>query len=318
MTLSECMLRTYIETAYCFADDGIERNVRIAYTAIGSPQRDNGEIVNAVLLLHGTVDDASQFTSDPDALFAPGAPLDYRRFYTIVPDALGHGDSSKPSDEPTAVFPHYGYRDCVALQERLLDTLGVARALAVIGTSMGGMLAWLWATQTTLRARSIVAIACEPLPVRGRNLLWRRLIVGALDDGASPRHLMPIFTLMASGLAHLEETAATRTRADALVAQAMEAGTHRDGRDLRAALEASFDYAPDLMRLAIPVFAIGFADDALNPSDLGVNEGVARTYSTHVRYAELAAHTGTNGHQTLRDARSWAPLLPRFLAELVS
>lgn len=202
MTASSSVLRSSFETGYRFVDDEVERNVRIAYTSVGSPRRDGGDVItNAVLLLHGTVDDASQFTSDPDALFGPGAPLDYRRYYIIIPDALGHGNSSKPSDEPTAAFPHYGYRDCVALQERLLDTLGVACALAVIGTSMGGMLAWLWATQTKPRTRSVVAIACEPLPVRGRNLLWRRLIVGALNDGASPRHLMPVLTLMASGLA---------------------------------------------------------------------------------------------------------------------
>src|SRR5436190_16472886 len=160
--------------------------LRIHYRAIGSPRFDKrGLVENAVLILHGTTGNGSNFLRPEFAgeLFNPGQPLDASRYFVILPDNIGHGQSSRPSDGLHAKFPHYGYRDMVEAQHRLLaEGLGVQHLRLIIGTSMGCMHAWMWAGNHPESMDALLPIACLPAPIAGRNRMERRLIVDAIRN----------------------------------------------------------------------------------------------------------------------------------------
>lgn len=169
---------------------------RLHYRTMGSAARDaGGKIVNAVLLLHRTTGSGEQFLRSEfaGAMFGPGQPLDVQRWFIVMPDALGHGLSSKPSDGLFATFPAYGYRDMVAPSHPLCARLGIDRLRLVFGTSMGGMQTYLWAGLYPDQMDAAIAIACEPAPITGRNLLWRQLIARAIraDPGWSSGEVGP-------------------------------------------------------------------------------------------------------------------------------
>lgn len=175
--------------------------VRLHYTTLGKPQRDaSGHVTNAVLLLHGTTGTGKSFLVPTMAgeLFGPNQPLDASRYYIIMPDGLGRGGSSKPSDGLRARFPKYGYGDVVNAQYRLVrDGLGVDHLRLVLGVSMGGMQAWMWAERYPDRMDAVMPIACQPMQISGRNLIFRRILTEAIrnapdwnsgDYTAQPRH----------------------------------------------------------------------------------------------------------------------------------
>jgi homoserine O-acetyltransferase/O-succinyltransferase len=168
-------------TSYSFRSGETLPSLRIHYVTLGRPHKDaSGSVDNAILLLHWT-DASSRALLSPQyqtALFAPGAPLDISRFFIIIPDDIGHGASSKPSDGLEARFPHYRYGDMVDLQHKLVtETLGIKHLHAVIGMSMGCMNAWQWAEAYPNAMDGVMPIACFPAPISGRNLLWRRMFV---------------------------------------------------------------------------------------------------------------------------------------------
>jgi len=222
-----------------------------------------------------------------DAMFGPDQPLDAAKYYLILPDAIGLGGSSKPSDGLHDRFPHYGYKDMVAAEERLVtEGLGIKHLRLVFGTSMGGMHAWLWGEQYPALMDAIIPVACLADKIAGRNLLWRRIITTAVRSDpeweggdyrrppSSLARVFPIFKLMTSNAAQLQKELSSVEQTNALLESIAELGqsSQIDANDLVHRLEASADYdpAPDLEKIQAAVLAINFADDELNPPELGI------------------------------------------------
>lgn len=308
--------------------------LRLHYTTLGQAQRDDsGRIVNAVVLLHGTTGTGKNFLAPglADNLFGPGQPLDASRYYIVLPDGIGAGGSSKPSDGLRAHFPHYGYIDQVEMQYRLLtEGLGIAHLRLVLGTSMGCMHTWLWGERHPDMADALIALGCMPVAISGRNMLWREMVIRAIRDDPDwhggdydpekpPTHwletAMPLLTMMASNAERLQHAAPTRADAVALFDRMVARGQEYDANNMLYAFESSYDYdpAPDLEKISAPLLAINFADDQINPPELGVMEPAIQ----HVhagRYVLIPAGK-TYGHQTLAHAEIWGHYVADFLAE---
>jgi homoserine O-acetyltransferase len=308
--------------------------VRLHYTTIGTPRRDaTGRIANAVLLLHGTTGTSRQFfqpTTGPE-LFGPGQPLDAARTYVIVPDGLGRGGSTKPSDGLRAKFPRYGYADVVKAQHLLVtEGLGVDHLRAVIGTSMGGMHAWMWAEMYPDLMDGVVPLSCQPVEISGRNWMGRRAAAEAIrhdpdwQEGeyrAPPRHWIytaPLWPMMLDSAAHLQAEAPTRQAALDLYDRMVETARKTyDANDLLSWVESSWDYdpQPDLGKIKARVMAVNFADDAINPAELPLMEGLIRSIPS-ARFVLVPASDKTVGHMTLTRAAVWKPYLEELLRSL--
>jgi homoserine O-acetyltransferase len=273
---------------YKFASGEMLPELRLHYRTIGQPVRDEKGIVrNAVLITHGTTGSGAQFIRPEFAgdLFGPGQLLDAAKFFIVLPDAIGHGKSSKPSDGLHAKFPRYGYRDMVHAQFRLLtEGLGVNHARLVMGTSMGGMHTWLWGQMHPEFMDALLPLASLPTQIAGRNRAWRRVIIDAIrndpewkggDYTAQPQSLRTgaqMLWVMSSNPVLRQQQAGTLAKTDEeldkFVADYMKTG---DANDMLYALEASHDYdpAPGLEKIRAPLVAINFADDLINPPELG-------------------------------------------------
>ena len=311
-TLHDCL---FTATNFLFADGG-QTDLRLAYRTLGTLAPDEG---NAVLLLHGTVGSGQQFLQPAfaDSLFGAGEPLDAREHFVILPDAIGHGRSSKPSDGLGQDFPRYGYGDVVEAQHRLVtEGLGLSRLRLVMGTSMGGMQTWMWGERYPDMMDALMPIASLPERVTGRNLLWRRLLlqVARLDkpgqSGSPPLGLglaWVLFQMMAGSPARLAESLNSPEQADAYIQSvAGEAVARESLLDVIWEFEASRDYdpAPHLSRIRALLLAVNFADDAVNPAELGVMDRMIAQVDGG-RSVLLPATDTSNGHQTLSDPASW-------------
>ena len=202
----------FVLPGFRFRSDEVLPELRMQYLTLGTPKRNSsGRVVNAVLMLHGTTSTGRHFLRPSVAgeLFGAGQPLDASRYFIILPDDIGHGGSSKPSDGLRARFPHFGYHDSVTAQYRLVtEHLGVDHLRMVFGYSMGGMQAWLWGERYPDSMDAIMPLACQPAQIAGRNLLFRRLIARAIQSDAGwqgggyrepPRSWLPasvLFTIM--------------------------------------------------------------------------------------------------------------------------
>jgi homoserine O-acetyltransferase len=308
--------------------------VRLHYVTLGSPRRGpDGRVANAVLLLHATAGTSRQFFSPTMApeLFGPGQPLDAGRLYVVVPDGLGRGGSSKPSDGLGARFPRYGYADVVAAQHLVVTRgLGLDRLRLVLGTSMGGMHAWMWAERYPELVDAVMPIACRPRAISGRNLLLRRILTEAIrhdpdwQGGAyrtPPRHWLstaPLWPVMLDGAASLEAAGPTRPAAVALYDRLVEdARRSWDANDFLGWVESSWDYdpAPGLAAIRARVTAVNFADDLLNPPELPEAERLVRSVPG-ARFVLVPAGPGTVGHRSYGLAALWKPYLVELLAGL--
>jgi homoserine O-acetyltransferase/O-succinyltransferase len=320
-----------VEHDFHFSDGSAPLDVRIHYVTLGTPQRNaNGDVTNAVLLMHGTTGTGKAYLTPAmrRELFAPGEPLDVRRYFIVIPDGLGRGGSSKPSDGLRTRFPHYGYGDVVEANHRLLvDGLHVTHLRLVLGTSMGGMQSWMWGERYPDMADALMPIASQPIAMAGRNWLWRQMIIGAIrsdpgwQDGnyTTPQkewaRIMPIFTLMTGNPARMQTEAPDRGTAthlyDALVADAQKG----DPNDVLYWFESSWDYdpAPRLANIKARVFAVNFADDLINATDLGVMQHVAETVPG-ARFVEVSESSQSYGHATLSHPEVWK----RYLIELLA
>ena len=309
--------------------------VRLHFVTLGTPRRDaKGQVTNAVLLLHGTSATSRQWFQPTLAaeLFAPGQPLDPARWYVIIPDGLGRGGSSKPSDGMKGKFPRYGYGDVVAAQHMLVTQgLGIDRLRAVIGTSMGGMQAWMWAERYPDLVDAILPIACQPTAISGRNFLVRRILTESIrndpdwnggDYETPPRHWLyaaPLWTAMLDGAVHQQAEAPTRAASVALYDRLVEEARKTwDANDFLYWLESSYDYDPQpgLGKIRAKVIAVNFADDAVNPADL---EHVRRLVESvpGARFVLVPESAQTRGHLTLRVAATWKQYVSELLAEPV-
>src|SRR2546427_383943 len=265
--------------------------LRIHYRTLGKPEKDaRGKVTNAVLIMHGTTGSGAQFIRPEFAgeLFGKDQPLDASKFFIVLPDGIGHGKSSKPSDGMHAKFPRYGYVDMVGAQYRLLtEGLGVNHARLVMGTSMGGMHTWLWGETHPDFMDALMPLASLPTQISGRNRAWRRIIIDAIrnDPGWSggqykmqPPSLhtaAEMLWFMSSNPPLRQKEAPTLPKTDEVlekfVADIVKAD---DANDVLYALEASRDYdpGPDLEKIRVPLLAINSADDLINPPELGILE----------------------------------------------
>ena len=265
--------------------------LRIHYRTIGRLEKDaQGHARNAILILHGTTGSGAQFVKPEFAgeLFGSGQPLDATKFFIVLPDGIGHGKSSKPSDGRHAKFPHYGYVDMIDAQYRLLtDGLGANHARLIMGTSMGGMHTWLWGEQHPDFMDALMPLASLPTQISGRNRAWRRIIIDAIrNDPAwnggeyktqppSLRTAAEMLWFMSSNPILRQKEAPTLAKTDEVLDKFVEQIVKADdANDVLYALEASHDYdpGPNLGKIRAPLLAINSADDLINPPELGILE----------------------------------------------
>jgi len=316
-----------------FASGETLPELRIGYRTLGSPRRgDDGKVVNAVLILHGTTGSGANFLRPEFAgeLFGEGQPLDAGRYFLILPDGIGHGGSSKPGDGLHARFPRYGYRDMIAAQLRLLtEGLKVDHLRLVIGTSMGGMHTWLWGEAHPDFMDALMPLASLPAPISGRNRAWRRVIVDAIrndpsweggeyrDQPPSLRTAAGLLFLMSSNPVQRQEEAPTREAADRVLDDYVgRTARSMDANDVLYAIESSSDYdpAPGLERIEAPLLAINFEDDLINPPELGLLErGIRRV--KRGRAVVIPRGKRTRGHGTHTLAAVWKEHLIALLNE---
>ena len=321
----------YVIRDFRFASGETLPELRIHYRTIGEARKDSKGIVqNAVLITHGTTGSGGQFIRPEfaDELFGAGQLLDASKFYIVMPDGIGHGKSSKPSDGLHAKFPRYGYRDMVEAQFRLLtEGLGANHARLVMGTSMGGMHTWLWGQMHPEFMDALLPLASLPTQISGRNRAWRRMVIDAIRNDpewkggeytAQPQSLRTgaqMLWLMSSNPVLRQQQAPTREKADEeldkFVADHMKTG---DANDMLYALEASHDYdpGPGLEKIRAPLVAVNFADDLINPPELGILEREIKRVKTG-RAVTLPASDKTRGHGSHTIATLWKSELEQLL-----
>jgi homoserine O-acetyltransferase/O-succinyltransferase len=312
--------------------------VRIHYTTLGAPVKDtNGHTTNAVLILHGTSGTGHQFLVPQFAgvLFGPGQPLDIQRYFVILPDNLGHGKSSKPSDGMHAHFPQYDYADMVAAQHELVRGLGLDHLRLVMGTSMGCMHSWMWGETYPDEMDALMPLACLPVEIAGRNRMWRKMLMDAIRDdpawkggdyASEPlvglRAAMDLMVIAGSAPIAMQAGEPTRDAADAwltkyidLRKQDFESGKI-DANDLWYAFNASRDYdpSPDLEKIKAPVMFVNSADDFINPPELGIAQQQIRRVKRG-KFVLIPASAETHGHGTHTWAVFWQSYLKELLAE---
>jgi homoserine O-acetyltransferase len=297
-----------------FASGESMPEVRIHYATIGTPGRP------AVLILHGTGGSLKQFVSDRFAgvLFVPGGVLDATKYFIVIPDNIGHGHSSKPSDGLRDKFPHYDYDDMVELQYRLLiDELHVNHLFLVMGTSMGGMQTWMWGERWPSMMDALLPLASAPVQIAGRNRIWRKMMIDDLHHGDLSAAL---HTLLIVGSAPLQwqKEAPSRDDADRWLADQMKTRlAATDADDLLYALESSrnYDPSPGLEKITAPLLAINSADDFINPPELGIMERQMKRVK-HGRYVLIPTSEKTHGHSTHTWAAVWVGEVGRFLGKV--
>ena len=306
--------------------------LHLHYRTLGTPTRDaNGRVTNAVLILHGTGGWGGNFLVPQFAgvLYGPGQLLDITRYYIILPDGIGHGKSSKPSDGMHAHFPQYEYDDMVAAQHLLVEQgLGVNHVRLIMGTSMGCMHSWIWDETYPDFMDALMPLACLPVQIAGRNRLWREMLMSGIredpdwqngDYTTEPRAGLQIAAdmLVIAGSAPLpmQNSLPTRDAADRWLQDVMkrETGT-LDANDLLYAVNASRNYDPSagLGKISVPVMFVNSADDFINPPELGIAEREIKKVKNGT-YVLLPLSEQTHGHGT----HTWAALWQQYLKELL-
>lgn len=299
--------------------------VRIHYHAWGTPGKDN-----AVLIVHGTGGSGSSLIRPEfsGALFGPGQLLDAARYFIVLPDALGHGKSSKPSDGLHAKFPQYDYNNMVEAEYRLLtEGFGVKHARLIMGTSMGCMHTWLFGEQHPDFMDALMPLACLPTAMSGRNRVWRKVVIDAIrNDPAwnggeyskqppALRTAVGMLWLMGSNPVLRQKEAPTRAKADevldAYIAQNLP---NDDANDLLYQVESSADYdpAPDLEKIEAPLYAVNSADDLVNPPELRILEREIKRVP-HGKAVVIPFSDQTRGHGSHTIAVLWKQYLQELL-----
>ena len=314
-----------------FRTGGELPTLRLHYRTYGEPRRgDDGKVCNAVLLMHGTGGSGAQFVRDEFAgeLFSRGGLLDAREHYIILPDGIGHGESSKPSDGLRAAFPRYGYRDMVTAHYRLLtEGLRVDHLRLVMGTSMGGMQTWLWGETWPDFMDALMPLASLPTQISGRNRMWRRILIDAIRydpewrDGnyavqpQSLRTAIGFLLLMSSNPVLRQQEMPTLADTDvAFDAAVQERMAITDANDMLYQVEASFDYdpGPGLETIRAPLVAVNSADDLINPPELGILEREI-TRVSQGKAITIPLGPETRGHGTHTLAAVWSEHLEALL-----
>jgi homoserine O-acetyltransferase/O-succinyltransferase len=307
--------------------------LKLHYRVLGSPSRDaSGVARNAVLIMHGTGGSGQQFLSNQFAnqLFGPGQLLDATKYFIILPDAIGHGQSSKPSDGLHARFPHYNYNDMVTAQYRLVtEGLGINHLRLAMGTSMGGMQTWVWGEKHPDFMDALMPLASLPVQIAGLNRMRRRMIIDSIKNDpdwnngeykTQPRGTKAaVYTLimMTASPLQLQKQAATREAADKLFDEQVRARlANLDANDMLYQFDASRDYdpAPRLETIKAALFAVNSADDQVNPPELGVMEREIKRVKRG-RFALIPISDQTRGHGTHSLPAIWKNYLAELLEE---
>ena len=306
--------------------------LNLHYTTVGQPRRDKtGKVVNAVLIMHGTTGAGQNFLTErfADYLFGPGQLLDAAKYYLILPDAIGHGQSSKPSNGLRMQFPKYTYDDMVTANYRLLtEKLGVGHARLIMGTSMGGMETWVWGYKYPDFMDALLPLASLPVEIGGRNRMLRKMAIDLIEldpawqggnyttqpkVGLTGAESSLIF--MTSSPKQMQKLAPTRELAEAALAKTeARALSLYDANDFIYQFDASRDYnpAPHLAAIKAPLFAINSADDQVNPPELGILDTEIKRVAKG-RYILLPITDLTTGHGTHSNPVIWGS----YLAELL-
>jgi homoserine O-acetyltransferase len=314
-----------------FASGETLPELRLHYRTIGTAQRDaHGVVNNAVLIMHGTGGTGAQFLRPEFSgeLFRTGGELDSARFFIVLPDGIGHGQSSKPSDGLHARFPHYGYADMITAQYRLLtEGLGVKHLRLVMGTSMGGMHTWLWGERYPDMMDALMPLASLPSQISGRNRAWRRIAIDAIrldpqwkngEYSEQPPGLRTaeqmLFLVASNPVLRQQQMPDLKTSDSVFDAAVADSLRHADANDLLYQLVASHDYdpAPGLEKIRAPLLAINFADDLINPPELGILEREIKRVP-HGRAIVMPVTPLSRGHGTHTVAAVWKEHLAELL-----
>ncbi len=322
---------TFVLKDYRFRSGESLPELRLHYRTLGRPARDaKGVVRNAVLIMHGTGGSGAQFIRPEFAgeLFGPGQSLDASRYFIVLPDGIGHGRSSKPSDGLRARFPRYGYQDMIDAQYRLLtEGLGVNHLRLVMGTSMGGMHTWLWGGRFPTFLDALMPLASLPTQISGRNRVWRRIVIDAIRhdpewrDGnystqpGGLRVAQQMLYLMSSNPVIRQQSMHTLADSDRVLDEAIAASLKTaDANDVLYAIEASRDYdpGPHLENIRAPLVAVNSADDLINPPELGILEREIKRVANG-RAVVLPLGPSTRGHGTHTVAAVWKTYLDELL-----
>ncbi len=313
-------------------DDGSMLDLRQHYRTLGSPRRGpDGKVSNAVLVMHGTTGQGGGFLSDNFAgvLFGEGQLLDASEYFIILPDAIGHGQSSRPSDGLRAEFPRYTLEDMVRAQYELLtEHLQVDHLRLVTGTSMGGMMSWIWGYSYPDFMDALLPLASLPVEIAGRNRMTRKMMIDAVKDDPEwhggnyeeqppgLKEAMYALLFMVSSPLQYQLAAPTREAAEAMMDEVVERyRSSIDANDLIYAFDATRFYNPALHldKITAPLVAINSADDQVNPPELGILEKeTARIPGA--RAVVLPITTMTRAHGTHSQPTIWGPYLAQLLA----
>ena len=323
----------YVLKNFKFASCETLPELKIHYRTLGIPEKDaQGRTTNAVLITHGTTGSGAQFTRPEFAgeLFGKDQPLDAAKFFIVLPDGIGHGKSSKPSDGLHAKFPRYGYLDMVEAQYRLLtDGLGVNHARLIMGTSMGGMHTWLWGELHPDFMDALMPLASLPTQISGRNRAWRRMVIDAIrNDPAwsggeyktqppSLRTAAEMLWFMSSNPVLRQKEAPSLAKTDEVLDKFVDQiAKADDANDVLYALEASRDYdpGPNLEKIRAPLLAINSADDLINPPELGLLEREIKRVP-HGRALVIPFSDKTRGHGSHTIAALWKDELVKLLKD---
>jgi homoserine O-acetyltransferase len=306
--------------------------VRLHYRTLGQPTRNPQSVVtNAVLILHGTGGSGEQFLASQfaDELYGPGQPLDIRRYFIILPDGIGHGKSSKPSDGMHAHFPQYDYDDMIAAHHLLVTQgLGVQHLRLIFGTSMGCMHSFVWGETYPDFMDALMPMACLPVQIAGRNRLWRKMLMDAIRNDPDwkrgeykeqPRQALrtasDLLTIAGSAPLVMQKTFPTQVTADKYVAESADKRiAELDANDLLYQVNASrnYDPSPNLEKIRAPLTWINSADDFINPPELGIAERESKRLKSGT-FILLPISDKTHGHGT----HTWAAVWKEYLEQLL-
>jgi homoserine O-acetyltransferase len=307
--------------------------LKLHYITIGTPARDaSGHVSNAVLIMHGTGGAGTAFLGAGfgGELFGAGQPLDASKHFIILPDAIGHGKSGKPSDGLHAHFPRYRYDDMVKADYLLLhDGLKIDHLRLVMGTSMGAMESWVWGEMYPEYMDALMPLASAPVPIAGRNRMFRAMIIQAIRNDPAWKggeYTTPpaegliaaqyALWMMTSSALQLHKANPTRDKADDAVATLRKRAVAVDANDMLYQFEASGDYDPSplLEKIRAPLYAVNSADDEVNPPELGILEHEIKRVPRG-RYILIPTSDETRGHGTHSRAVVWKNYLVELLHE---
>jgi homoserine O-acetyltransferase/O-succinyltransferase len=324
----------FIARDFVFASGERLPEIKIHYRTVGTPRRDaDGVVRNGVLILHGTGGSGAGFLGPNYAgrLFGTGQPLDAERYFIILPDNVGHGQSSKPSDGLRMKFPKYRYADMVRLQHELVTKgLGLTQLRLIMGTSMGAMHAWNWGYMYPDFAAGLVPLASNPVEIGGRNRVWRKFLIDAIEKDPTwmhgdyteqPRGLASAigFLMMATSVPlQWQRQFPTVAAADRYVEEQVAARSkNTDANDMLYYYHAIEDYnpAPHLSTITAPLLAINSADDFVNPPELPMMQELIRQVKRG-RFVLLPITDETRGHGTHSLPAIWGGELVKFLEQL--